>query len=67
MTNRDTFRIIVIAVCCVPIAMLTARTAANWANKHWGPNTFFTLDPVYYGVFAFTWFGAMVFVILSSI
>lgn len=67
MTNREIFRIIVIAACCVPIAMLLARAATNWADKHWGPNTFFSLDPVYIGVFAFTWFGAMTFVILSSI
>lgn len=67
MTNRDAFGFIVLGLCCVPIAMLAARAATNWANKHWGPNTFFSLDPVYVGVFALTWFGAMTFVILSSL
>ena len=66
MSNTETVGFLVTAICCAPIALVIARFAANWADKKWGPNTFFPLDPVFYGVFAFTWFGVMVFVMLVS-
>jgi hypothetical protein len=66
MTDGQVLIFIVTALCCVPLALLAARAVTRWFDKTFGPDTFFLIDPVYFAVFLFTWFGSMMLVMFLS-